>query len=69
MALLLVVIVHVGLFYTLGCAAFAANTRAADTVGINVNRYRYLNTMLGGALAGLGGGFWCWRRSVSSKRA
>nr|WP_223147050.1 ABC transporter permease [Flaviflexus equikiangi] len=29
--------------------------KAADTVGINVNRTRFLNTMLGSALAGLGG--------------
>jgi simple sugar transport system permease protein len=31
--------------------------RAADTVGINVNKFRYFNTMLGGAVAGLAGGF------------
>jgi len=60
MALLLVVIVHVGLFYTrwgLRSRACGEHPRAADTVGIKVNRYRYVNTMLGGALAGLAGGF------------
>lgn len=31
--------------------------RAADTVGINVNRTRVRNTVLGGAVAGLGGAF------------
>ncbi len=31
--------------------------RAADTMGIPVQRLRYVNTALGGALAGLGGGF------------
>ena len=29
--------------------------QAADTMGINVTRYRYLHTLLGGALAGAGG--------------
>lgn len=31
--------------------------KAADTVGINVNRTRWRNTLLGGAVAGLGGAF------------
>ena len=59
-ALLLVVVVHVALFYTrwgLRTRACGEHPRAADTVGINVNRYRYINTMLGGMLAGLAGGF------------
>jgi simple sugar transport system permease protein len=60
LALLLVVVTHVALFYTrwgLRTRAVGEHPRAADTVGINVNGYRYLNTMLGGMVAGLAGGF------------
>ncbi len=60
LALILVVVVHVGLYYTrwgLRSRAVGEHPRAADTVGINVNFYRYMNTTLGGALAGLAGGF------------
>ena len=59
-ALALVAVFQIGLFYTrwgLRTRAVGEHPRAADTVGIKVNRTRYLNTMLGGALAGLAGGF------------
>jgi simple sugar transport system permease protein len=59
-ALLLVVLVHIGLFHTrwgLRSRACGEHPRAADTVGIPVNRYRYLNTTLGGMVAVLAGGF------------
>jgi len=60
LALVLVVVLHVTLFHTrwgLRTRACGEHPRAADTVGINVNKYRYFNTMLGGMVAGLAGGF------------
>ncbi|TNU73506.1 ABC transporter permease [Miniimonas arenae] len=37
--------------------AVGEHPKAADTVGIDVNRTRWRNTLLGGAVAGLGGAF------------
>ena len=59
-ALILVIVLHVALFHTkwgLRSRAAGEHPRAADTVGINVNFYRYMNTTLGGMVAGLAGGF------------
>jgi general nucleoside transport system permease protein len=57
---LLVFLVHYMLFHTrwgLRTRAVGEHPRAADTVGINVFTVRYVNVIMGGALAGLAGGF------------
>ena len=38
--------------------AVGENAAAADSDGINVNRYRYLATIIGGAISGVGGAFY-----------
>ncbi|MBW4094938.1 MAG: ABC transporter permease, partial [Acidobacteria bacterium] len=55
-----VIVVYVGLFHTkwgLRVRAVGEHPQAADTVGINVNRTRFTNVLLGGAVAGIGGAF------------
>ncbi|WMY79582.1 ABC transporter permease [Citricoccus sp. I39-566] len=57
---LIVIALYIGLFHTrwgLRVRAVGEHPKAADTVGINVIRTRYVNVLLGGAIAGLGGAF------------
>ncbi|WP_061960733.1 ABC transporter permease [Demequina flava] len=55
-----VIVLQIMLFksrWGLRVRAVGEHPKAADTVGIKVNRTRVRNTMLGGAVAGLGGAF------------
>ncbi|HET7304857.1 MAG TPA: ABC transporter permease [Segeticoccus sp.] len=54
------IVVDVALLRTrwgLRTRAVGEHPKAADTVGINVNRMRYRNVILGGCVAGMGGAF------------
>lgn len=55
-----VIALYIGLFHTrwgLRVRAVGEHPKAADTVGIKVLRTRYLNVLLAGAIAGMGGAF------------
>lgn len=56
----LLIVIHYGLFYTrwgLRLRSVGEHPRAADTLGINVIRTRYMAVLLSGAMAGFGGAY------------
>jgi len=72
LAIILVFVVQFGLFRTvwgLRTRSVGEHPSAADTVGINVNRMRYLNVTLAGAFAGLAGAYLTLEAVGSFERA
>jgi ABC-type uncharacterized transport system permease subunit len=60
MMLILLVVVNYAIFYTpwgLRMRACGEHPRAADTVGVHVNRMRYISVIVGGLIAGIGGAY------------
>jgi simple sugar transport system permease protein len=58
--LILLVVVNYVVFFTpwgLRMRACGEHPRAADTVGVHVNRTRYISVLLGGLIAGIGGAY------------
>ncbi len=58
--ILLVILMHVVLYFTpwgLRTRAVGEHPRAADTLGVNVFLMRYVNVIIGGMIAGIGGAY------------
>ncbi len=58
--MILVAVIHFVLFYTpwgLRTRAVGEHPKAADTLGVDVFKIQYINVILGGAIAGIGGAY------------
>ncbi|RIK52609.1 MAG: ABC transporter permease [Chloroflexi bacterium] len=60
LTILLVIVMHILLYYTpwgLRTRAVGEHPKAADTLGVNVYLMRYVNVIIGGMIAGIGGAY------------
>jgi simple sugar transport system permease protein len=65
---ILLAVTHIVLYYTrwgLRTRAVGENPHAADTLGVNVNRNRWTNVIIGGLIAGLAGAWFSLETSGS----
>ncbi|HEX2908229.1 MAG TPA: ABC transporter permease [Phototrophicaceae bacterium] len=65
---ILLAVTHIVLYYTrwgLRTRAVGENPHAADTLGVNVNRNRWINVIIGGLIAGLAGAWFSLETSGS----
>lgn len=74
---ILTIIIGIYIYKTkwgLNLRAVGENPQAADAMSINVNNYKYLNILIGGALSGLGGAYLslvyvpAWQENVTAGR-
>jgi simple sugar transport system permease protein len=66
--LIMVPLMHILIFYTpwgLRTRAIGEHPRAADTMGIDVNRMRYMNVFFAGLMAGLAGAYFSLEASFN----
>lgn len=75
LSFILAVVISIYLYktkYGLNLIAIGENPKSADNAGVNINLYKYIHILLGGALCGLGGAYLSvvevpvWQENITS---